>query len=136
MQAIYRAVGETIAHTPNADVAAGSVVVRGDIVTIAKLDIAAGELGGVSTRGVFDAVKDNSDMADGSKVYWNATGNPVGGDAGTGAFSSSDGSGTRPFAGYALGAAGTGEGRFSLLLSSASRGPQGPQGEQGEPGGA
>lgn len=126
MQAIYRAVGESIDHTPSSDVAAGDIVVRGNLVCVAKLDIPAGELGAVATRGLFEAVKDDSDLADGDPVYWDDDGDPVGGTAGTGAFSGSDDSGANKFAGYAVGAAGVGAGTFQLLLTAASRGPQGP----------
>jgi len=69
---VYR--GDVIDYTPEADVAAGSVVVIGSIIGITKLDIKAGQLGALALVGVFDIVKATGEaIAKGSKVYWNAT---------------------------------------------------------------
>jgi predicted RecA/RadA family phage recombinase len=65
--------GNSIDHTPSADVAAGDVVVQGDLIGIAKLDIAAGTLGALAVTGVFDVPKTagvGEAMAAGAKVYW------------------------------------------------------------------
>jgi predicted RecA/RadA family phage recombinase len=67
--------GNKIDHTPLADVAAGDVVVQGDLVGIAKLDIPAGSLGALAVTGVFDFPKatiSGSAIPTGSKVYWDA----------------------------------------------------------------
>jgi predicted RecA/RadA family phage recombinase len=65
--------GETVDYTPAADVAAGSVVVLGDLVAVAPLDIKANTLGALSTTGVWDfpkATGAGSGIAVGTKVYW------------------------------------------------------------------
>ncbi len=65
-----------IDYTPAADVAAGDVVVQGDLVGVAKLDIAANTLGALAVDGVFDVPKASGGgtaIAAGAKVYWDAT---------------------------------------------------------------
>ena len=69
--------GKSIDYTPQAAVTAGDVIVIGDLVAIAKLDIAAGQIGALATEGVFDVPKEaaaaDKAIAAGTKVYWNAT---------------------------------------------------------------
>ncbi len=63
-------------YTPAADVIAGEVVVLGELVGVAKLDIKAGDLGALHVTGVFDfpkAAGAGSAIPAGSKVYWDAT---------------------------------------------------------------
>lgn len=75
MKARYVQKGESIDYTPSSAVAAGDVIVIGDIVAIAKLDIAAGTLGSLAVVGAFDVVKattEGSALAAGSKIYWDA----------------------------------------------------------------
>lgn len=56
---------------PSADVAAGSVVVVGKLVGIAKFGIGAGSRGSLTVRGVFDVVKDpTTNIPTGSILYW------------------------------------------------------------------
>lgn len=67
--------GGAIDYTPAADVAAGDVVVLGDLVGIAKLDIAAGKLGALHVTGVYDVPKASgagTGIASGVSVYWDA----------------------------------------------------------------
>jgi predicted RecA/RadA family phage recombinase len=85
MKAIYKQKGDSINYIPAADVAAGDVVVLGDLVTIAKLDIKAGELGALATCGVFSVAKATGEISRGDKLFWDADGDPVGGEAGSGA---------------------------------------------------
>lgn len=85
MQAVFIQEGDSIDYTPVSAVAVGQVVVIGDDVFVAKMAIAAGALGSVCGEGVFDMVKITGALTAGDKVYWNPTGNPVGGVAGTGA---------------------------------------------------
>ncbi len=56
--AISVAEGATIDFVPEADVPAGSIVVVGKLVGIAKFGISAGSRGSITVRGVFDVVKD------------------------------------------------------------------------------
>jgi len=65
--------GNAIDYTPGADVSAGDVVVQGDLVTVAKLDIGANTLGALHATGVFDFPKTagvGEGITVGSKVYW------------------------------------------------------------------
>ena len=64
--------GKSIDYTPGADVSAGDVVVQGELVGIAKLDIASGVLGALAVTGVFDVPKASGDggIAAGAEVYW------------------------------------------------------------------
>jgi len=71
--------GDSIDHTPVADVAPGEVVVQGELVGIAKTAIAAGVLGAIAVVGVFDVPKATgvtTAITAGAKVYWDA-GNSV-----------------------------------------------------------
>ena len=67
--------GESIDYTPSSDVSAGDVVVLGDLVGVAKLDIQANTLGALAVSGVFDFPKATgvgSAIARGVLVYWDA----------------------------------------------------------------
>ena len=67
--------GDSIDYTPGSAVAAGDVVVQGDLIGITKLDMAAGELGALATVGVFDVTKaagGGNDITAGAKLWWNA----------------------------------------------------------------
>ena len=70
--------GDAIDHTPVADVAAGTVVVQGDLIGIAKLDIKADTLGALAVVGVFDVAKESGGgvtFSVGQKAYWDDTNN-------------------------------------------------------------
>ena len=67
--------GLNIDHTPapGNDVTAGDVVVQGDLIGIAKIDIPANTLGALATTGVFDVPKTvgvGEAIPAGAKVYW------------------------------------------------------------------
>lgn len=67
--------GDSIDYTPGSAVAAGDVVVQGDLIAIAKLDIAAGQRGALATVGVFDVPKNTGSSAAitaGTKLYWDS----------------------------------------------------------------
>lgn len=65
--------GECIDYTPGAAVAAGDVVVQGDLVGVAKRPIAANDLGSLALSGVFDIAKIAATaLAVGAVVYWDA----------------------------------------------------------------
>jgi predicted RecA/RadA family phage recombinase len=73
-EAIFRQEGDHIDYIPSADVAAGQVVVIGELVGVAHAPIAAGELGALTVRGVFAFAKatgGGTAIAAGAKVYWN-----------------------------------------------------------------
>ena len=93
--------GDAIDYTPGSAVAAGDVVVQGDLIGIAKLDIPAGQIGALATVGVFDVAKatgTGTDIAAGAKVYWNS---------GQSQATSEDGSGFNKYLGKAVRAAAT-----------------------------
>jgi len=83
-QAKFVQAGESIDYTPVAAVVAGQVVVQGSMIGVAKRPIAAGVLGALAVRGLFDVVKANEQQALGAALYWDADGNPYNGTAGTG----------------------------------------------------
>jgi len=64
--------GNAIDYTPGADVAAGAVVVQGELVAVARTPIAASALGSLAAVGVFDFPKASGDggIAVGAEVYW------------------------------------------------------------------
>ena len=72
MQAQFVHDGKAVDFTPTVNVAAGSIVIQGDLVGITKRDIKAGSLGSIAVEGVFDIPKD-PDLAvafgAGVKVY-------------------------------------------------------------------
>ncbi len=114
---IYRSCGDTIDHTPVGAVAAGDVIVKGATqVTIAPLAIAAGVLGAVATEGLWTVPKVTGSISDGAKLYWDADANPVGGTAGSGAFTTNSALG--PFGGWNVGGAESGDATAELDLQS------------------
>lgn len=99
MGATFKHRGDTIEYTPAADVAAGDVVVQGDLVGVAVLDIKAGMLGGLAVSGVFEFPKftgTGNAITAGAKLYWNAAGSAV---------MTTDSSGTYKYVGKAVAAA-------------------------------
>ena len=75
MIAKYVQKGESIDYIPSADVDAGDVVVIGDLVGIAKLDIAANTLGALALGGVFDLPKaagEGKAITAGTILFWDA----------------------------------------------------------------
>ena len=70
--ATYIQEGDEINYTPAGAVAAGDVVVQGDLVGVAKLPIASAELGALAINGVFDFPKRVASIDAGTKLYWKA----------------------------------------------------------------
>jgi predicted RecA/RadA family phage recombinase len=108
---------ERIDYTPGTAVAAGQVVLQGTLIGIATVAIAANEKGSLCTRGIFNVPKDSSNLsAVGTAIYWDADGNPVGGTAGSGCFTSTATGNT--FAGWCLETAGASVGDVDALILS------------------
>lgn len=78
--------GNTIKYTPGSAVVAGQVVVLNNQVTIAPDAIAASTEGVVDTSGCFDVPKSSEAWSQGDEIFYNSTGDPYGGDAGSGCF--------------------------------------------------
>jgi len=67
--------GNSIDYTPGSAVTAGAVVVQGELVGVAKVDIPASTLGALAVAGVFDfpkATGAGTAIAAGANCYWNA----------------------------------------------------------------
>ncbi len=77
-QATFVHDGDTIDFTPGADVAAGEVVVQGDLIGVARTALPANQPGALSVRGVYDLAK-NTGVAytAGQILYWDDTNNVV-----------------------------------------------------------
>lgn len=77
-QAVFVQEGAAIDYTPGADVAAGDVIVQGDLVGVARFDIKSGILGALAVTGVFDFAKaTNVAYTVGTILYWDDTNNIV-----------------------------------------------------------
>ena len=73
MQARYIQRGESVDLRPAREIAAGEIVIQNGLVGVAKIPIAAGELGSIALSGVFDVVKTaHCAFSTGSAVYWDA----------------------------------------------------------------
>lgn len=74
--AIFVHDGDSIDYTPTTAVAAGAVIVLGDLVGVSRTPIAANALGALSVVGVFDfpkATTGGSGLTAGTTVFWDAT---------------------------------------------------------------
>ena len=88
MSAKYIQTGDAVDYTPGANVSAGDVVVQGDLVGVAKLDILTGKLGALALTGLFDfpkATGTGTAIAAGARCYWDAAEGVAKDDAETGA---------------------------------------------------
>jgi predicted RecA/RadA family phage recombinase len=66
--------GNSIDYAPGSAVTAGAVVVQGELVGVAKVDIPANTLGALAVAGVFDFPKaTGSGITAGALCYWDAT---------------------------------------------------------------
>ena len=128
---IFRKAGALKNYYPAADVFAGDIVVIGNTVLLAPNDIAASATstlgllgvtigGALHTTGLWDVNKDASTFSDGDAVYWNATGNPTIGTAGTGC-ATSTASGNK-LIGPATAAAATGDQYVSVMSGAPMKG--------------
>ncbi len=67
--------GNSVDYTPGSAVTAGQVVVQGELVGVAKVDIPANALGALAVVGVFDFPKATgvgTAISAGANCYWNA----------------------------------------------------------------
>jgi predicted RecA/RadA family phage recombinase len=74
-----------IDYTPSGAVTGGDVVVLNGIVGVAITDIAASDQGSLAIEGLFKLPKTTAAWVRGLPVFWNPTGDPDSGTAGTGA---------------------------------------------------
>jgi len=76
MGAIYVQDDYVIDYTPSAAVAAGDVVVQGDLLGVAIRPIPANTLGSLTVEGIYDfpkATSAGSGIVSGTTVYWDST---------------------------------------------------------------
>lgn len=77
-EAVFVQRGDTVDYTPSGNVAAGTVVVQGDLIGITTRAIAANVLGALSVSGVFDVAKNTGvTYSAGAILYWDDTNNVV-----------------------------------------------------------
>ena len=103
--------GAAVDYTPGSDVAAGDVVVQGDLVGVAKQPIAADALGALAVSGVFDFPKTagvGEAIDAGAKVYW---------DVGDSVAKTDDESGANKLIGKTVAAAGDDDTTVRVRLS-------------------
>lgn len=65
--------GHSLDYTPSVAVSAGDVVVQGELVGVAPVDIPANQLGAIQVDGVFDFPKAtgvSTGITAGANVYW------------------------------------------------------------------
>ncbi|GJQ27313.1 MAG: hypothetical protein HBSAPP02_23450 [Phycisphaerae bacterium] len=77
-QATFVHDGAAIDYTPGGNIAAGEVVVIGELVGVAKTPIAANALGALAVEGIFDFAKatgGGTAISAGANVYWDDTNN-------------------------------------------------------------
>lgn len=73
-EAVFVHQGNAIDYTPSSDLAAGTVVVIGDLIGVARTPLVADQLGSLAVSGVFDVVKQSGvALAAGAIAYWNNT---------------------------------------------------------------
>lgn len=73
MHARYIQRGESVDIRPDRDVEAGEIIVRNNLVGVAKIAVRRGRLGSIALSGVFDVVKSAAcAFSTGSRVYWDA----------------------------------------------------------------
>ncbi len=74
MKARYIQRGEAADYTPEAAIAAGDVVRVGSLTGVAKLDVAAGELGALALVGVYELkAKDGKSFEAGAVAWYDPT---------------------------------------------------------------
>jgi len=103
--------GNSVDYTPGSAVTAGDVVVQGELVGVAKVDITANALGALAVTGVFDfpkATGESTAITAGAKVYW---------DAGDGEAKEDDESGANKLIGKVVKAAGDDDATVRVRLS-------------------
>ncbi len=74
----YASSGDTIDYTPGSNTTAGTVVVQGDLIGVARVYIPANTLGALAVEGVFDFPKPGATAYTvGTIVYWDDTNDRV-----------------------------------------------------------
>lgn len=90
-QATFVQEGRVADYTPSSDVDPGDVIVQSSLIGVSSQAIDADALGSIAVDGIFDVVKITGVVSAGAPVYWDPTGDPVGGTAGSGAATTTQG---------------------------------------------
>lgn len=106
---------DALQYTGAAAVTGGDVVVQAGIVGISPVNADANKPVGLSIEGVFDVPKTTGAWVLGQPVYWNATGDPDSGDAGSGAANQT---GTGVYMGICTKTAASGDNLGQVLLNA------------------
>jgi len=104
----YRQEGCAINYTPGSAQVAGSVIVQRGLVGIVKTDIAANELGAITTEGVFRFDKPTGAIAVGQRCFWDSLN------------SQANVAGTGTYLGVAVAAAASGDTTVDVMLNAPS----------------
>jgi predicted RecA/RadA family phage recombinase len=108
--------GQTVGFTNGGSaVVSGQVIVKGALVGVSQTDVAASGLGVMAIEGVYAIPKKAEALTQGTKVYWDAAGNPVVGSAGSGAATATVSSYT--YAGVAVADALSGDATVQVKLN-------------------
>ena len=70
MEAKFIQDGKSIDIVAEAKIAAGDVVISGELIGVAKLDIPANAAGSIALEGVYEVAKGDAVFAVGAKVYF------------------------------------------------------------------
>ncbi len=77
--------GKRVEFTAAEAVSSGDLVMLSDLAAVALSDAAVGDVCVAAPEGVWElGAKAQETISQGAKVYWNPTGNPYGGEAGSG----------------------------------------------------
>lgn len=87
MGAVIRSEGQTIDYTPGSNVSSGDVVVLGNLVGVAAVDIDSGDQGALTVEGIVELPKASAEgeLTQGTVVFWDDSADEVvsaGADAG------------------------------------------------------
>lgn len=113
-QATAKTVTDILPYVPASAASAGDCVSIGSLFGMVATDLAASERGSVVVSGQISMPKVTGAISRGARVYWNPTGDPVGGTAGSGAVTTSDSAGF--LVGYAVEAAVSGDANVTVYV--------------------
>lgn len=113
-QATVKTVTDILPYVPASAASAGDCVSIGSLFGMVATDLAASERGSVVVSGQVSMPKVTGAISRGARVYWNPTGDPVSGTAGSGAITTSDSAGF--LVGYAVEAAVSGDANVTVYV--------------------
>ena len=92
--ALYNKAGLVLQYLATGDKIAGEVVTVGTrpLIIVSAIDFSLNPIGSVYADGSFDVPQKAETIAGGDRVYWDPTGDPYGGTAGSGAATGTPGS--------------------------------------------